>query len=251
MSLSNSFNKLFIEPDEMSNDWDNKIFKYHELGDYKKLEEHIETAKELYLDERQICTAINAFTLKTESRNEKIRLLKGLKKADFVKDLKATESSLIIRLKNGEIRAYKLTGIIPALKKEDEDIETERRIGKCHEKSIKISNSMEIPNEVVTGFVFGYSDKSKYLHSWVELNYEGNDMVIDYTLNVFMNKEGYYLMQHAIPLSRISNKNIKNDLKIFNKFDGLGNFNIKEYLLFRDELIKDIEKNKDIFEEER
>ena len=92
-------------------------------------------------------------------------------------------------------------------------------------------------------FLFVYSHKSKYLHSWVKVNYERKDMVIDYTRNVLMNKEGYYLMQRAIPLSRISNQDIKRDMKILKQSGVLRNFNIKEYLLFRHEIIKDLEKN--------
>ena len=155
-----------------------------------------------------------------------------------------------LKTEKGEIRATALTSLIPNLKDEEPVLLTDNRVGNCHSRAIKISNSLgEIDNDVVTGYVFGFSDKSKYLHTWVEFNYQGKDAVIDYNLNVLMNKEGYYLMTHALPLSRISNKNIHKDFKVINKLGKTGC--IKEYLVFRDELMKDFKKNKELFDMER
>ena len=70
--------------------------------------------------------------------------------------------------------------------------------------------------------------KLNILHSWVEFNYQGEDMVIDYTLNALMNKEGYYMILSVQNLlSRIDSKLLKEDRKVLDKFDKLGRFNIK------------------------
>ena len=254
MAFSKNFNELFIKPDIESEEWDSKIFDYGLAQDVENLTKHLESANELYLEEKQIYTAINSFTLDTDGDNEEesMRLIDGLKDNELVEDSEVTKSTLVIKTTNGDIKVWKLSEIIPELKMEDSDLTTENRKGKCHEKSIKIANSLgEIKSDVVTGYIFGYSDKAKYLHSWVEFNHYGKDMVIDYTLNALMNKEGYYMIQNAKPLSRIDSKTIKEDSKILNKFDKLGSFNIKEYLLFRDEIMKDFEKNKEIIENER
>lgn len=105
--------------------------------------------------------------------------------------------------------------------------------------SLEISLSLNFPNEVVTGFIYGISDKVKYLHSWIEFNKDGNEYVIDYTMNVIMNKEGYYFIRQAEELSRISNQDILFDSKI--------SINSKVYLVFRHEIMKELEKNSFLF----
>lgn len=252
MAFSKSFNELFILPDNKSDEWDSKLFEYGYAHDEEKLNKHLESANEIYLEEKQIYTAINSFTLDTDSEEESMRLIEGLKEADFIKEVDVTKSTLLIKTVDGDIRVCKLTEMIPGLKEDDPNLLTEDRKGNCHEKSIQIANSMgKIKNDIVTGFVFGYSDQAKYLHSWVEFNYQGEDMVIDYTLNALMNKEGYYMIQRAKPLSRIDSKLLKEDRKVLDKFDKLGYFNIKEYLLFRDEIMKDFDKNKKVIGDER
>lgn len=251
MFLAKSFKELYIDPEDRSEQWDNKVFELGFLGKVEELDEHINSADELYFEERQIYTAINKFTLKTVSEKEKNRLFNLLREEEFIKEINIIDSNVLIETKDTKIIASKLSGMIPTLEKEDKDIETENRKGNCHKRSIMISKSLGVPNEVVTGYIFGCSDKAKYLHSWVEFNFKGRDVVIDYNLNILMNKDGYYYMQHAIPISRISDKNIKEDNEIIQKFGKIGHFNLKEYLVFRDEIMKDFEKNKRIFEEER
>ena len=251
MSFCRSFNEIFMNPDAKSSEWDAKIFEYKDTGRFQELEEHLNSANDLYVIERQIYTAIDSFTLDTSSEKQKKYLLDTLKTEDFTKSLEYTDSNIKMKTVDGiEIKACKLTKIIPVLK-EDENIGNEKRRGNCHSMSIKISKNMGIDNDIVTGYIYGFSDKSKYLHSWVEFNYNDEDLVIDYTLNIIMNKEGYYYIQHAEPLNRISDKSIIEDSKIINKFNKIGAFNIKEYLVFRDEIMKDFEKNKYIFDEER
>lgn len=251
MSFSKNFHELFITPEHISEEWDDTLFKYGELGDLKKLDKHLHSANEVYLNEKLIYTAIDTFTLKTETQKEKMRLLDNLKTEEFVEKVKVTKSSVLIKTDKGDIKACKLTDMIPEFKEIYPDLETRDRKGQCHRNSMLISNIINMSNNIVTGYIFGYSDKSKYLHSWIELVYDNEDLVIDYSLNALMNKSGYYQMQHAIPLNKISNKNIKEDRKLLDKFDKLGHFDIKEYLLYRDEIMNDLEKNNKIFNEER
>lgn len=251
MSLSKNFKELFKVPDEKSEEWDDKLFELAEKGLINELEQHINTANEIFFDENRILTAISDFTKKTVSQKEKIRLLKSLKEDKLVKNFIINDSTLIIYTSDFEIRVGKLSDIIVELK-QDSEIETDDREGKCHTKSIEISERLGIINDIVTGYIFGYSDKAKYLHSWVEFSEKGKEFVIDYTKNIMINKEAYYKLMHVIPLSRISDTNIKEDKKIlFKHFSKLGQFNIKEYLVFRDEIMKGFEKNIELFEEER
>ena len=253
MSFSKSFNYLFVEPNNESDEWDSKIFEYGYAHDTEKLEKHLETAEELYLEEQQIRVAINTFTLDTESNTEKQRLLNQLRKEPFILDVDVTDSFIMIELANKKkIRVCKMSEIMPGLKEEDPDILTKDRKGKCHSKALEISSRLgSIANDIVTGNTYGYSDKAKYLHSWVEFSYNGNDVVLDYTLNALINREGYYLLNHiSEPLSRISSKQIQEDCKLIKKLNKVGSFNIKEYLFFRDEIIRDLEKNREVLDKD-
>ena len=89
---------------------------------------------------------------------------------------------------------------------------------------------------MVIGFVYGYSDKSKYIHSWIELEYRGEEYVIDCTLNAMINKEGYYLIQHAEPITKVGNEMIKSDIK--NHYEKVINFPFEIYLVYRDLIIE-------------
>ena len=255
MAFSKNFNELFIKPDIESEEWDSKMFDYGLAQDVENLTKHLESANEIYLEEKQIYTAINSFTLDTDGDNEEesMRLIDGLKDNELVEDSEVTKSTLVIKTTNGDIKVWKLSEIIPELKMEDSDLTTENRKGKCHEKSIKIANSLgEIKSDVVTGYIFGYSDKA--VRSWCENNMGILGRVVNVEDGFADNPLHRYrciLRRNAKPLSRIDSKTIKEDSKVLNKFYKLGSFNIKEYLLFRDEIMKDFEKNKEIIENER
>ena len=98
--------------------------------------------------------------------------------------------------------------------------------------------------------MYGISDKEKNIHTWIEFEEGKNEYVIDYTFNVLMNKEGYYYLRKAEPLSIITSKEMNSDRKlgIFDKDNEMANgkgigISEKEYLLFRNEILNDLLKN--------
>ena len=117
----------------------------------------------------------------------------------------------------------------------------DERHGECYEIAHEISLNLGISNNIVTGYIYGYTDKSKFLHSWVETTIKGEEYVIDGTLNSLINKQGYYLMQHAKPITKISNQTFAND-NIKNYLEKIKTFPIGVYYVFRDEIIKDFKK---------
>ena len=127
------------------------------------------------------------------------------------------------------------------------NIEDESRFGNCYIYAYYISVGLPLPNNLVTGYIYGYSDKSKFLHSWIETNIKGEEFVIDATLNAVINKDGYYLMQHAKPINKISSQTLKEDLKNYEIIDNK-NIPIELYYVFRDEIIKDLEKRNNEWE---
>jgi len=135
------------------------------------------------------------------------------------------------------VRFSKLSDVMKT-KYYDEELHSEERYHKCHEKAIELSPY--IPNsKVLTGYLhFG---GSKILHSVIEFG----SFIIDFNINAVIDKKDYF------KLTRFEVKNILESDKIAEDketriFHLLWDEDIplKIYLLFRDELIKDLENKK-------
>ena len=251
--VSRNFIELFLKPDHKSTRMNQQIlYEMSKTGDLGRFLSFIRTNKGMRVEDYTISIYINEYTSTTNPEEEKQKLIDLLKSwSDYIKRVDVNQTAATIETNKGIINVRILSDIIPELKDDDCDIQTGDRIKKCHQKSLEISNRLGIPNEVVTGYVYGISDKLKWLHSWVECDIEGNEYVIDYTMNALINREGYYMIKNAEPLSRISNKNLANDKKIINKFAEVAPITNKEYLVFRDEIMRELEKNKKLFDDER
>lgn len=245
-----SFKDLFDCHDNKSYKWQKEFFEAMQNNNQKRLQELQDDAKEMYLTEGRIYSAIDKFTKKTILDEEKEYWLNSLKKIDSVENIVIGKSKVEIYTEKGTVKVYKLSDVIEVLK-DDPDIETDNRKGMCHNKTIDISEILSNPHNVVTGYVYGISDKVEILHSWIETIIDGEEYVMDYTDNIVMNKEGYYYIKHAKPLSIISNKDLEEDHKILDELTKRGIvFDLKEYLLFRDEIMTDLKKNKQLFQED-
>lgn len=124
-------------------------------------------------------------------------------------------------------------------------IENNERFGNCYDFAYNISLNLGVSNQIVTGYIYGYSDKSEFLHSWVETTIKDEEYVIDGTLNAMINKQGYYLMQHAKPITKIDDSTLKSDLK--NYVNEMQSIPLEVYYVFRDEIVNDLGKNREAF----
>ena len=246
MSLSRNFNELFIYPEDEGMNWRNMFFELGKKGDKDSLTKMFDDANELYFEESKILEALSNFT-KDLPIDEKTKLLKNLSKDDNY-NVEIHKSHIRIESDNIKIDALTLSDVFEELKTIYPEIETKQRFGNCHIRSIEISFLIKDPNKVVTGFIYDISDKIKFLHSWVETSINNTDVVIDFTMNIIINKNAYYKLQHAEPLNSISDKDLIKDNDFIHFFSqNVNSVNIKEYLLFRDEIIHDCMKNKQLF----
>lgn len=237
-----SFQKLFIDPSAEASEWEDAVFQAGISGDDKEVERLFMQANEIYLDENQITTAIEEFTRKGP-QEEKDRLLDGLKSIDWINNVTVKNKVLHMDTQKGSIIVARINEAMNGYEN-DLRLLTSGRKGFCHTDSIKMCRQYEQDSNVVTGYIYGLSDKAKYLHSWVEFDIEGKLFVADYTMNALINKNAYYMLKHAEELSRVSNKQIKEDWKILGKLAEKGiTYKENEYLVFRDEIMKDLEKN--------
>lgn len=255
-----NYQELFAKSSEYSDQWDQKFVELANSKKKKELLEFIENsgAQDLYFKEYKISICINEFTNNTILKEDKQNLIETLKNIkNYVKnayyqkndDFKSNE--MVVETVMGTVKAITLSDVFPRLKMLYPDIENYARKGKCFEKSYEISLMLRVPNQLVTGYIYGYSDKSDYLHSWIETKLHGREVVIDFTMNAIINKDGYYLIKHAKPLNKILDKDVKSDLELYmSKCDG-GDISLIQYLVFRDEMIKDFQSNGNLFQEER
>ena len=245
--INKNFDLLFVTPDIESWEWYLKVYEFGEKGDIEGLNNLFMQANELYLNEYHIYNIIQQLT---RDYAEKDKLLNELRKNKIVKKAKTCKDGITtITAKKDEhdrsdIVFTRLSDLIPDLN-DDNNLGNWDRQGKCHIMAKEISSRIGIPNEIVTGYVHGMADKARFLHSWVEFSEGDNDYVIDYTMNVVMNKSGYYFIRHAQDLCRIKDSDILSDWELFSQFDGL---NSKEYMLFWHEMASDFKKNKAVFQ---
>ena len=133
------------------------------------------------------------------------------------------------------MRFLQLTEFIPEL---DEDIQKRlhsmERCGHCHWDSIHLAENMEMPCKVVSGYCTMQSKKMPYPHSWVEIEHQDREWVMDFTMNVVMNKDGYYRLFNPQNTIAIDNTTLIEDLKL-RKRTSLDMEDIRMYLFHPNE----------------
>lgn len=121
------------------------------------------------------------------------------------------------------------------------ELETKKRYRKCHMRSIDLALAIG-DAKVVTGIA--KLNGVEFLHSIVEIMLDNKTLYLDWTRNIMMPQDEYKRLFRYREISKVDTKNIISDMEYIRAF----NLNIEEYLLFRDELMKDVEKNKSVFQ---
>lgn len=129
---------------------------------------------------------------------------------------------------------------------EDKDLIKEltsnKRYGECHSRTMNISPSIE-GSRIVTGYTT--VGNQKVLHSVIEYEHDGKTIVLDWTRNLKITKEQYIELTKFVELSSFEGRKVIDDIEII-----FGNLNIgvKPYVVFRDELIRDMQRNPHLFQ---
>lgn len=245
-----NYNELFNTRFKTSQKIDEK---FAELFNTSGLKEGIKYLKqvgatELDMDNYNIKYRISEWTKNSLSNKEKIAFLNELRDlGDYILDIKVKKNEKFnlpevkIETTKGIIQAIQFSSVAPEVKNLFPFIESDKRFGNCYDFAYNISLNLGVPNQIVTGYIYGYSDKSKFLHSWVESTINDEEYVIDGTLNAMINKDGYYLMQHAKPITKISDSVLKSDIK--NHLDVMQTMPMEVYYVFRNEIVNDLERN--------
>lgn len=116
------------------------------------------------------------------------------------------------------------------------------RAGRCHHDSLILALMTGNDDcKVVTGNITSLAKDHKILHSWVEFkSKEGIDRVADSTFNLIMNKEDYYRIRKAEPITYLTRQQIVDDC-----CSGLlgskpvQSIDYKVFLLYHDDIVFD------------
>lgn len=241
MISKKEFHAKYIKPSLDSQKWDDKYRKLSNSNDIMAFVQHMQTASEFYFDDAYICAVIKNFTFSSTTKERKESLADKLIKNGHIVSAEINDNSTQFVKPNGTVISFiPLTQVFPNLRYKQE-LECDERSGRCHQGSLNLSQfEFDFEHSVVTGDTYNLSNKSKYLHTWIETTFGGEEVVIDYTMNAIINKDAYYEFMHAKPINRISGKDVKHDMPIVltSKYGGADN---RIYLLFRDEMMAEIE----------
>lgn len=102
------------------------------------------------------------------------------------------------------------------------------------------TNLPQEDSKVVTGFVYGKTDESKLLHSWVETIIDGQEVVIDVTKDAIIDKETYYGLLVSDVINETSKQQLTSDANVIYPFIKDKRLSFEAYLVDREEVIKRI-----------
>jgi hypothetical protein len=148
----------------------------------------------------------------------------------------------IYTIDDSKLKFTKLTNIMPHLNYNTKKyLMSLDRIGKCHTDSLTIAKKLNTPCKLVSGFCTMLSKKMPFLHSWVEVELEDGKYVLDSTMNLAMNKKGYYKLFNPKNTIKIDNFKLKEDCKLIEKTSFI-NKDLRMYLFFPEE-VRNLMKN--------
>lgn len=254
---SSNYNNLFVSPFENAQEIDKKVInllfnkKSEGLLNYLRKE----GCNYLYLDDFMIMQAIHKFTFKDIAKSEleeSIDCVRNQEDVHFVKILKDERyqiSKMVIERDDVTIEVIPFSKLFANSLKSIPELENTDREGKCIDMVTNIVDKLGIKNEIVTGYIYGTTDKSKFLHSWIETKLGGEEVVIDGVFNAIFNKDGYYALTKALKKQKIRNEDYKKDVGdyLINLEGCIDNIPVETYLYFRDEIMKDIKNNEFVF----
>lgn len=204
------------------------------------------------------------------SKDDLILYIRNLPFVNYMQISEVSDKGIVkfsnVRTVNGDIEFIAISDLLKqsdsygmddennSLKAYCREVESmEMRNGNCHEFSVKalkvLSKYFNIKSDIVTGNVSYYIPENKYLHSWLEFDLAGRRCALDSTKNIIIDRDTYYRLLHIGDkdiYSVIKSDDIINDEVQYGKF--INELDYKTYLTTRDEIIRDLEKNKQLFD---
>lgn len=188
--------------------WNKRFAKATHDNNKKEIMSLLSESNHLYFDEYFIYNIISKLNNDNMSLDKKQALINNFNKSKIVKFVSKQDDYISINTRANCIKVAKLSDII-------KEVSNDRNYKKAVIRQDKFSSEylsqlISFPNSIVTGYVYGISDKSKKIHTWVEFKNNNNqEFVVDYDDNTVYNKEGYYFLKHVEPIKKVSSDDLK------------------------------------------
>ncbi|MBQ4541545.1 MAG: hypothetical protein IJA23_01695 [Clostridia bacterium] len=217
---------------------DNVKFYYSKMKDLKTMstEEFDSIQSEFNFEPHYflIMQMLNEYTLAEPNHN----LI--LDNADLFRSLGAKinydDVCFEFELEDLKFMAIKLSHYFPYVMTHLTDIETRERVGKCHPYSVVVATLLErfrgnnkYKIYLATDRIYQLSNKSRYLHSWVEIEESENAFVVDATKNLVMDRSAYYEINHVESPEKVDSVQLARDYKKVRKLTDYDAFLVKVY----------------------
>lgn len=189
-------------------DWNKRYDKATHDNNKKEIMSLLSEANHLYFDEYFIYSTITKLNNNEFSEDERNTLIDSFNRSRIVKFTSKQNDYISINTRANCIKVAKLSDIVPETLNDKNSKGSVVRKDKFSAEYI--SQLLTFPNSIVTGYVYGISDKSKKMHTWVEFKNNNNqEFVIDYDDNTVYNKEGFYFLKHVELLKKVNSDELK------------------------------------------
>lgn len=233
---------VFIKQEKDGYDWRMEFVKAYINGDYAKVE-NLASGTKFTFDKFVIDSMLEQFTLSGDGFSKMLISSKQFG-GGFIKDIEYDKDKVEIKTTKGDIVCQKLSSVMPEIENIFPFINTSQRAGMCHAYSVRFAMNFNINCNLVTGYVAPLSEKNKNLHTWVEFNFLGDDVVIDFTRGLMFNKSGYYLLKNIDgPVQKISRNEVLVDLFMYSQLSKIEPLLTKLYFANRKQAVEVYERH--------
>ena len=236
--MDDTEDKLFLESDNRSSKLDKKVLSMMKDGRKSELISFLkEKDLTLRLMEWEVMNIIGNFNSNNRNKRSSLKHLKFWKPYGLSK-VGLENNVLKLELRGNESSAYPINEVFTNadfLENFDE------RQGMCHNICLINEKNVNVDCSVLTGFSYGLTDQSKYLHSVIKMQIGDFTRIIDTTMNTVMT-EGFYkeLIGFEV-LTEVPKSQIEKDVEVLKGESGV---ELKEYFLYRDEYIEKLKARK-------
>lgn len=212
----------------------------YSLFENKKTSEIVAFLKEgeyLRLLQKQVRTIISNFNSNYRNDKQNLNDLRRLRKFGL-KKAKIKEDILRLNLLGVKSSVYPINKLF---ENKDEFLDFDRRQGKCHTLCYHIARGLQDDEcSVLTGFIQGLTNQTKFLHSVIKIQIGKYTRIIDTTMNAMVVEDFYIKLNDFEVLTEVSSSQVKQDSKILSRQDSV---DLKKYFLYRDRYMKEICSN--------
>ena len=128
--------------------------------------------------------------------------------------------------------------------KDKERLHSMERYGHCHFFAMLYTYLYDKYEAMAVGGKIKRNDVDFYYHSWVEVKSPVETLVLDYSHNIIMNKDKYYELFGAVKISEIKRSDMIRILDYLDEYEFSDSLSI---MFFGNEMLRDLDRNKNIF----